>query len=69
MSSGFDDWINGSSLQLQSIIGAHNQWLPKTRSIPYWTTLVFFPTLTDLVLIYESAISSPSVAQLDTAEL
>jgi hypothetical protein len=28
-------------LQLQSIITAHNQWLPKTRSIPYWTMSVF----------------------------
>jgi hypothetical protein len=28
-------------LQLQSIITAHNQWLLKTRSIPYWTTSVF----------------------------
>jgi hypothetical protein len=31
----------GISLQLQPIITAHNQWLPKTRSIPYWTTSVF----------------------------
>jgi predicted transcriptional regulator len=48
----------GTSLQLQSIIGAHNQ---KTHSIPYWTIRVFFSTVTDLVLIYESAISSASV--------
>jgi hypothetical protein len=27
----------GTSLQLQSIMTAHNQWLPKTRFIPYWT--------------------------------
>jgi hypothetical protein len=31
----------GTSLQLQSIITVHNQWLSKTRSIPYWTTSVF----------------------------
>jgi hypothetical protein len=29
----------------------------KTRSVPYWTTSVFSPTVTDLVLIYESVIS------------
>jgi hypothetical protein len=42
---------------------AHNQWLPKTRSIPYWTTSVFSSTATDLVQIYESAISSASVVR------
>jgi hypothetical protein len=31
----------GTSLQLQSIITDHDQWLPKTRSIPHWTTSVF----------------------------
>jgi hypothetical protein len=39
----------------------HNQWLPKTRSIPYWTTSVFSSAATDLVLIYESVTSSASV--------
>jgi hypothetical protein len=48
-------------LQSQSIITAHNQWLPKTRSIPYWTTNVFTSSVTDLVLIYESVTSSASV--------
>jgi hypothetical protein len=47
-------------LQLQSIITAHNRWLPKTRSIPYWTT-VFSSTVTDLILIYKSVTSSASV--------
>jgi hypothetical protein len=47
-------------LQLQSIIRAHKRWLPKTRSIPYWTTSVFSSTVTDLVLIYESVTSSAS---------
>jgi hypothetical protein len=42
---------------------AHNQWLLKTRSIPYWTTSVFSSTVTDLVLIYESATSSASVVR------
>jgi hypothetical protein len=51
----------GTSLQLQPIITAHNQWLFKTRSIPYWTTSVFSSTVTDLVLIYESVTSSASV--------
>jgi hypothetical protein len=45
-------------LQLQSIITAHNQWLPKICSIPSWTTSVFSSTVTDLVLIYESVTSS-----------
>jgi hypothetical protein len=43
------------------MIRAHNQWLPKTRSIPYWTMSVFSSTVTDLVLIYESVTSSASV--------
>jgi hypothetical protein len=47
----------GTSLQLQSITTAHNQRLPKTHSIPYWTTNVFFSAVTDLALIYESATS------------
>jgi hypothetical protein len=48
---GFRDEYNGLwigwlellalPLQLQSNITAHNKWLPKTRSIPYWTTSVF----------------------------
>jgi hypothetical protein len=37
--SGLD--VFTPSLQLQSIITAHSQWLPKTRSIPYWNTSVF----------------------------
>jgi hypothetical protein len=32
-------------LQLQAIITAQKQWLPKTRSIPYWTTSVFSSAL------------------------
>jgi hypothetical protein len=48
-------------LQLQSIITAHNRWLPKTRSIPYWTTSIFSSTVTDLVLIYEMVTSSTTV--------
>jgi hypothetical protein len=53
----------GTSLQLQSIITAQNQWLPKTHSIPYWTTSVFSSTVTDFVLIYESVTSSASVVR------
>jgi hypothetical protein len=33
---------------------AHNQWLSKTRSSPYWTTSVFSSTVTGLVLITSS---------------
>jgi hypothetical protein len=36
-----------TSLQLQSIMRAHNQQLCKTRSIPYWTTSVFTSTVTN----------------------
>jgi hypothetical protein len=50
-------------LQLQSIITANNQWLSKTRSIPCWTTSVFSSAATDLVPIYESITSSPSVVR------
>jgi hypothetical protein len=53
--------FTGTSLKLQSIITAHNQWLLKTRSIPDWTTSVFSSPVTDLVLIYESVTSSASV--------
>lgn len=44
-------------LQLQSIITAHNQWLPKTCSIPSWTMSNFSSTVTDLGLIYKSVTS------------
>jgi hypothetical protein len=37
----------GTSLQLHSIMTAHNQWLSTTRSIPYWTTSVFSSTVTN----------------------
>jgi hypothetical protein len=36
-----------TSLQLQSIITAHNQWLSTTRSSPYWATNVFSSTVTN----------------------
>jgi hypothetical protein len=68
--SGLDDWIywrfyyNCSSSQ--SLITGHNQWLSKTRSIPYWTMSVFSSTVTDLVPIYESVNSSASVVRLLT---
>jgi hypothetical protein len=50
-------------LQFRSIIKTHNRWLPKTRSIPYWTTKAFSSTVTGLVLIYESVTSSVSVVR------
>jgi hypothetical protein len=52
------------SLQLQPITAAHNQWLPRTRSVPYWTTSVFTSTVTDLVLIYESVTLASDVRWL-----
>jgi hypothetical protein len=51
------------SLELQSIITAHNQWLSETRCIPFWTKSVFCSPVTDLVLIYESVTSSASVVR------
>jgi hypothetical protein len=60
--SGLDDWIYWHFFTI-TITTAHNQWLPKTRSIPYWTTSVFSSTVTDLVLIYESVTSSVSVVR------
>jgi hypothetical protein len=39
--------FTGTSLQLQKIITAQNQWLSKTHSIPYWTTSVFTSTVTN----------------------
>jgi hypothetical protein len=58
-------WLNllALLLPLQSIMTAHNQWLPKNRSIPHWTRGVFSSTVTDLVLIYESVTSSASVVR------
>jgi hypothetical protein len=37
----------GTSLQLQPIITAHNQWPSMTRSIPCWTTSVVSSTVTN----------------------
>jgi hypothetical protein len=51
-----------TSLQLQSSIRAHSQWMTKTRSIPYWTTSLCSSSVTDLVLIYESVTSSAATA-------
>jgi hypothetical protein len=56
--SGLDDWIY---YHFFTITLNYNQWLPKTRSTPYWTTSVFSSTVSDLVLIYESVTSSASV--------
>jgi hypothetical protein len=36
-----------TSLQLQSIMTAHSQWLSKTRSIPYWTVSVVSSVVTN----------------------
>jgi hypothetical protein len=41
--TGFID----TSLQLESIITARNQWFSTTRSIPCWTTSVFSSTVTN----------------------
>jgi hypothetical protein len=53
----------GTSLQLQSVMTVHNQWMLKTGFIPYRTTSAFSSAVTDLVLIYESVPSSASVAR------
>jgi hypothetical protein len=57
--------VIGTSLQLQPIRAAQNQWLPKTRSIPYWTTSTFSSAATDLFLIYESVTSFTATALND----
>jgi hypothetical protein len=59
------EWLNllALLLQIQPTITAHNQWLSKTRSIPYWTASVFSFAVTDLVLIYESVTSSASIVR------
>jgi hypothetical protein len=63
-------WIGfiGTSLQIQPIITAHTQWLPKTRSIPYWTTSVFSSTVTWFWFMNQSLIQLPlsAVPQLNT---
>jgi hypothetical protein len=56
--------FTGISSQLQPIIKTHDQWLSKTRSIPYWTTNVFSPIVTNLVLIYEEVTSASAVRSL-----
>jgi hypothetical protein len=53
----------GTSLRLKSITTAHNQWLSKTRSIPYWTTSAFPSAVADLVPIYESVTYTGSVVR------
>jgi hypothetical protein len=57
-------WLDLLALLLQfhliTVTTAHNRWLPKTRSISYWTT-IFSSIVTDFVLIYESITSSASI--------
>jgi hypothetical protein len=62
LGSGLDDWSYWHLL-LQSLLITINysssQFMPaKTCSIPYWTTRFISSTVTELVLIYESATSS-----------
>jgi hypothetical protein len=38
---GFVDALLYNLSESQSIITSHSRWLPKTSSIPYWTTTVF----------------------------
>jgi hypothetical protein len=51
----------GTSLQLKSIITAHNQWLPTIHSIPYWTTSVFSSTVTDVEINAHTTNNSSSL--------
>jgi hypothetical protein len=55
----------GTSLQLQSSMAAHNQWLSKARSIPYCPKSIFSSTVTDLVLVYESVTSTATALNDD----
>jgi hypothetical protein len=59
--SGLDDSIYWHFFTVTINCNSSNEWVSKTRSIPYWTTSVFPPTVTDLVLIYESVTPSASV--------
>jgi hypothetical protein len=53
-----------TSLKLQSIMTAHNQWLSTTRSIPYWITSFYESQTKDscshIELPYESNSDSAS---------
>jgi hypothetical protein len=74
-------WVKKSDLlappsQLKSIITAHSQLLPQTRSIPYWTTSVLsFTWLTWLWFTCRSLLQLPlpaglySIAEHSTSEL
>jgi hypothetical protein len=61
--SGLDIWA--LLLQLQSNITAHNQWLSKTRSIPYWTTSVLRmrPFESSGVLCYDRRLAGQSILE------
>jgi hypothetical protein len=48
-------------LRLSFTITSHNQWLPKTRSIPYWTTSVF-----SSIPIYEPVTSSTNNERMNS---
>jgi hypothetical protein len=62
--SGFDDCIYWHFYyNYKQLYQLTNQWLSKTRSIPYWTTSSFSSAVTDLFLIYESITSSASVVR------
>jgi hypothetical protein len=49
MGSGLEDWIywHFDYNYNQLYVTAHSQWLPKTRSLPYWPTSVFSFTVTN----------------------
>jgi hypothetical protein len=58
--SWLDDWTYWH-LPLKSLTTAHNKWLPKTRSIHYWTECLLFhlsSTVTNFILICESVTST-----------
>jgi hypothetical protein len=56
---GFDDWIYwhwcNNYTRLQSLITAHNRWLPKARSISSWTTSVSPHSPTDSLSVSNSS--------------
>jgi hypothetical protein len=65
---GFTDASCTITLNYNQFTTAHNQGLPKTRSIPYWTTSVFSSIVTDLFLIYKSVTSSTNDLQITKNE-
>jgi hypothetical protein len=60
MGSGLDDWIYWQFFAIATNYKRSNQWLPKIRSIPYWTMNVFSTVMND-----ERRITAPSLTNAE----